>query len=230
MVIWKVSSYPDFQKSILIQVWSVCDFPKNSMGLEEVPNHLEWIYSKPNVGINVPYMEHMGLWNLWNLYCFVSISSVGCDRWWNACCFLYVDVWCQMTTLQPQRLRICFVQLFDSNYFTDVSNMGTEMFVIDRCTTQQIGSQNIWYPLPETNIQPQKCRGWKIDFLLRWPVFRGYVSFRECIRCIFSRISECFSTRNLERGMLRRFCHDVSVYVLGCPTSQHYTKHHHFVF
>lgn len=102
--------------------------------------------------------------------------------------------------------------------------------VCDRCTTQQIGSQNIWYPLPETNIQPQKCRGWKIDFLLRWPVFRGYVSFRECIRCIFSRISECFSTRNLERGMLRRFCHDVSVYVLGCPTSQHYTKHHHFVF
>lgn len=70
--------------------------------------------------------------------------------------------------------------------------------VCDRCTTQQIGSQNIWYPLPETNIQPQKCRGWKIDFLLRWPVFRGYVSFRECIRRIFSRISECFSTRNLE--------------------------------
>jgi len=35
--------------------------------------------------------------------------------------------------------------------------------------------------LPETNIAPEN--GWKTTFLLEWPIFRGYVSFREGISC-----------------------------------------------
>ena len=33
--------------------------------------------------------------------------------------------------------------------------------------------------LPETNISPE-MDGWKTSFLLGMPIFRGYVSFREC--------------------------------------------------
>ena len=33
--------------------------------------------------------------------------------------------------------------------------------------------------LPETNSSPLKIDGWKTSFLLGWPIFRGYVSFRE---------------------------------------------------
>ena len=33
--------------------------------------------------------------------------------------------------------------------------------------------------LPETNSSHLKMRDWKTSFLLGWPIFRGYVSFRE---------------------------------------------------
>ena len=39
--------------------------------------------------------------------------------------------------------------------------------------------------LPETNSSPLKMDGWKMTFLLGWPIFRGHVSFREC------KISKC---------------------------------------
>ena len=34
--------------------------------------------------------------------------------------------------------------------------------------------------LPETNSSHLKMDGWNTSFLLGWPIFRGYVSFREC--------------------------------------------------
>ena len=34
---------------------------------------------------------------------------------------------------------------------------------------------------PETNSSPLKMDGWNTSFLLGRPIFRGYVSFRECI-------------------------------------------------
>ena len=33
--------------------------------------------------------------------------------------------------------------------------------------------------LPETNSSHLKMDGWNTSFLLGWPIFRGYVSFRE---------------------------------------------------
>ena len=39
--------------------------------------------------------------------------------------------------------------------------------------------------LPETNKSPLKMDGWKTTFLLGRPIFRGYVSFRECILVFF---------------------------------------------
>ena len=33
--------------------------------------------------------------------------------------------------------------------------------------------------LPETNSSPLKMDGWNTSFLLGWPIFGGYVSFRE---------------------------------------------------
>ena len=33
--------------------------------------------------------------------------------------------------------------------------------------------------LPETNSSPLKMDGWNTTFLLGWPIFRAYVSFRE---------------------------------------------------
>ena len=47
--------------------------------------------------------------------------------------------------------------------------------------------QNGWFiswknhTLPETNMA-LKMDGWNTSFLLGWPIFRGYVSFRECIK------------------------------------------------
>ena len=37
--------------------------------------------------------------------------------------------------------------------------------------------------LPETKIAPEIFNGWKMIFLLTWALFRGYVSFGECICC-----------------------------------------------
>ena len=34
--------------------------------------------------------------------------------------------------------------------------------------------------LPETNSSPLKMDGWNTTFLLGRPIFRGYVSFRDC--------------------------------------------------
>ena len=39
---------------------------------------------------------------------------------------------------------------------------------------------NLTHTLPETNSSPLKMDGWKMNFLLGWPNFRGYVNFREC--------------------------------------------------
>ena len=36
--------------------------------------------------------------------------------------------------------------------------------------------------LPETNSSHLKMDGWNTSFLLGWPIFKGHVSFRECIR------------------------------------------------
>ena len=36
--------------------------------------------------------------------------------------------------------------------------------------------------LPETNSSHLKMEGWNTSFLLGWPIFKGHVSFRECIR------------------------------------------------
>ena len=35
------------------------------------------------------------------------------------------------------------------------------------------------FTLPETNSSPLKMDGWNTSFLLGWPIFRCYVSFRE---------------------------------------------------
>ncbi len=37
------------------------------------------------------------------------------------------------------------------------------------------------FTLPETNSSPLKMDGWETSFLLGWPIFRCYVSFREGI-------------------------------------------------
>ena len=37
--------------------------------------------------------------------------------------------------------------------------------------------------LPETNSLPLKMDGWNTSFLLGWPIFRCYVSFREYSSC-----------------------------------------------
>ena len=44
---------------------------------------------------------------------------------------------------------------------------------------QQKTRLNVLYTLPETNSSPLKMDGWNTTFLLGWPIFRGYVSFRE---------------------------------------------------
>lgn len=41
--------------------------------------------------------------------------------------------------------------------------------------------------LPETNEYPLKIDGWKMNFPLVWPIFGGYVSFRECRFCLFEK-------------------------------------------
>ena len=41
--------------------------------------------------------------------------------------------------------------------------------------------------LPETNSLHLKMDRWNTRFLLGWPIFRGYVSFREC-NCWFELV------------------------------------------
>ena len=41
--------------------------------------------------------------------------------------------------------------------------------------------------LPETNSSHLNIDGWKMSFLLGWPICRGYVSFRECITLLLLR-------------------------------------------
>ena len=45
--------------------------------------------------------------------------------------------------------------------------------------------------LPETNSSPLKMDGWNTTFLLGRPIFRGYVSFREDIRCKPNKKNRC---------------------------------------
>ena len=51
---------------------------------------------------------------------------------------------------------------------SDVSSFTMFVYVLPTCT------------LPETNSSHQKIDGWKTSFLLGWPIFRGYVTFRQC--------------------------------------------------
>ena len=46
---------------------------------------------------------------------------------------------------------------------------------------KNIGGGVSVYTLPETNSSHLKMDGWNTCFLLGRPIFRGYVSFRECI-------------------------------------------------
>ena len=45
------------------------------------------------------------------------------------------------------------------------------MFPISKC---------LRFTLPETNSSHLKMDGWKTTFLLKWPLFKGHVSFRGC--------------------------------------------------
>ena len=49
--------------------------------------------------------------------------------------------------------------------------------------TYSAGKTRKSYTPPETNIKSLQLKidGWKTSFLLGWPIFRGYVSFREGI-------------------------------------------------
>ena len=51
--------------------------------------------------------------------------------------------------------------------------------LVKRC--QKMMEKKTKTTLPETNSSPMKMDGWNTSFLLGWPSFRGYVSFRECI-------------------------------------------------
>ena len=42
----------------------------------------------------------------------------------------------------------------------------------------------IRFTLPETNSSHLKMDGWNTSFPLGWPIFKGYISFRECIPMI----------------------------------------------
>ena len=44
---------------------------------------------------------------------------------------------------------------------------------------------NVQVTLPETDSSPLKMDGWNTIFLLGRPIFRGYVSFRECSLVFF---------------------------------------------
>ena len=51
--------------------------------------------------------------------------------------------------------------------------------------------------LSETDSSHLKMDGWNISFLLGWPIFRGYISFRECnfLKCFEGqRTTNHFST------------------------------------
>ena len=54
----------------------------------------------------------------------------------------------------------------------------------------------------ETNTSHLKMDVWKMNFLLKWPMFRGYVGFRECnsfgnmfyfMSCFFSKSLHTFA-------------------------------------
>ncbi len=59
------------------------------------------------------------------------------------------------------------------------------------------------YTLPETNSSPLKMDGWNTTFLLGRPIFRGYVSFRECIYC------EAVAFSKSSRSIYTHKCHDI---------------------
>jgi len=57
--------------------------------------------------------------------------------------------------------------------------------------------------LPETNSSPLEMDGWKMYFLLGWPIFRGYVSFRD-IHHFPWRISDYYSINKHSHGTLQQ--------------------------
>ena len=47
---------------------------------------------------------------------------------------------------------------------------------------QKGGTLSLCIDLPSLKLtQPLKMDGWNTSFLLGWPIFRGYVSFKGCI-------------------------------------------------
>ncbi len=57
---------------------------------------------------------------------------------------------------------------------------------------QTLGCLGCWCTLPETNSSPLKMDGWNTTFLLGRPIFRGYVSFRECKPVRFNNVEVSF--------------------------------------
>ena len=71
--------------------------------------------------------------------------------------------------------------------------------------------------LPETNKQKHlKMDGWKMNFLLGWPIFRGYVSFRECSSLQFS-LAKANPILQQGRGPLDRDFIDSSLPEVNSP-------------
>ena len=50
----------------------------------------------------------------------------------------------------------------------------------------------VQYTLPETNKLHLKIDGWETTFLLGWPIFKGYISFRES-KLHFAIVPTCIS-------------------------------------
>ena len=64
-----------------------------------------------------------------------------------------------------------------------------QMYSDDTCT------------LPETYRLPLKIDGWKINFVLGWPIFRDYVSFRKCVLIKDVRLWWSLLPDNLHTGL-----------------------------
>ena len=62
---------------------------------------------------------------------------------------------------------------------TNIANIGVDLLV--RCLEKVTKNTPPKFTLPETNSSHLKMDGWKMNFLLGWPIFRDHVSFRECI-------------------------------------------------
>ena len=85
--------------------------------------------------------------------------------------------------------------------------------------------------LPETTSSHLKFCGWKMNFLLGWPIFRGYVSFGECISmhlyllCMMSDCTSSLFCRWFESiPMLEGWCTRWSVETVWCKQLKGWPK------